>query len=196
MASGETTTEVGDRDGRVQRVVTRLVDASEFAMEVLELLTGVVLVFLFAIGLYDLGLNILESIRSGEVFEIPQVVDFLQTVLLLLIIVEVFRTVVAFAREDTIVRIIIDASLVAIARKVIGFNSSDYGSPEGVFINAAAIAVLLLSVIVAFYVVQRVVEAGEPDIPASGTPLVDTDGDAGAGADTDSDATDDSKPDG
>lgn len=196
MASGETAESVGDRDSRVQRAVTRLVDASEFAMEVLELLTGVVLVFLFAIGLYDLGLNIVESIRSGEVFEIPQVVDFLQTVLLLLIIVEVFRTVVAFAREDTIVRIIIDASLVAIARKVIGFNSDDYGSAEAVFVNAAAIAVLLLSVIVAFYVVQRVAEGEDPDVPASGTPVIESDTDSGAASGSAPDDPGDSKPDG
>lgn len=189
MASGEATESVGERDGRVKRGVTRLVDLSELTMEVLELLTGVVLVFLFAIGLYDLGLQIVGAIQSGEVFEIPNVVAFLDTVLLLLIIVEVFRTVVAFTREETIVRIIIDASLVAIARKVIGFNPGNYDTAGDVFVNASAIAVLLLSVIVAFYVVQTVLDTDDPDIPASGTPVVDPD------ADTDTTDTGSTTPD-
>lgn len=175
MASGEATEKAGGSQGRVQRGVTRLVDASELAMELLELLTGVVLVFLFAVGLYDLVVGIVESIQSGEVFEIPNVVNFLDTVLLLLIIVEVFRTVVAFAREETIVRIIIDASLVAIARKVIGFRPDEYDTASEVFIQASSIAIILLAVIVAFYVVQEVLEVDNPDTPASGTPLVESD---------------------
>jgi len=171
MASGETTEGAGGRDSRVQRGMTRLVDASELAMELLELLTGVVLVFLFAVGLYDLVVDIVESIQSGEVFAIPNVVDFLDTVLLLLIIVEVFRTVVAFAREETIVRIIIDASLVAIARKVIGFRPDEYETAGEVFIQASSIAVILLAVIVAFYVVQAVLDTDHSSLPASGTVL-------------------------
>lgn len=170
MASGEATAESGEREGRVQHAVSRAVNASELVMELLELLTGVVLVFLFAIGLYDLGLQIVGSIRSGEVFEIPNVVSFLDTVLLLLIIVEVFRTVVAFTREETIVRIIIDASLVAIARKVIGFNPGTYDTAGEVFVNASAIAILLLSVMVAFYIVHEVLSEDRVDMPASRTP--------------------------
>lgn len=176
MASGEPT-DVSE-EGRVEQGISRLVDVSELVMEVLELLTGVVLVFMFVIGLYDLVVSIVEAIQSGAAFQVDTVVDFIDTVLLLLIIVEVFRTVVAFAREETVVRIIIDASLVAIARKIIGFRPDQYGTTEELFVNAATIAVLLLSVIVAFYVVRSGTEGEiERSVPAAGIAATD-DGDS------------------
>jgi len=168
MTSAETTD--GEPTGTVDRSLEQLVGASETAMEVLELLTGVVLVFLFGIGLYDLVVDILESIRSGAAFEVANVVDFIDTVLLLLIIVEVFRTVVAFSRDVSIVRIIIDASLVAVARKVIGFRPDRYASTDELFVNTLSIAVLLLAVIVAFYIIRKTTEPGEEvDMPAAGS---------------------------
>jgi len=191
MASGEATeTTEGGHEGPLERGITRLVDASELAMEVLEVLTGMVLVFLFAVGLYDLAISIFTSIRSGAVFEIPNVVGFLDTVLLLLIIVEVFRTVVAFTRDQMIVRIIIDASLVAIARKVIGFRPDSYDTPEELFVNASSIAILLLSVIVAFYVVQEILDADASDSSPGiiGTAIGGGDAGSGAGAQPESES--------
>lgn len=164
MSSAEET----DAPSSPDRVIGRIVRGSEFVMETLELLTGVVLIILFAIGLYDLIVQIWTT-REALFTDIDNVIAFIDTVLLLLVIVEVFRTVVAFSRDETITRIIIDASLVAIARKVIGFRST--GTPVEVLINALAIAVLLLAVIAAFYVVRRVTETSDDGagMPAAGT---------------------------
>ena len=190
MASGETTDE--RPPGVVEQGLARMVDVSETAMEVLELITGIVLVFMFAIGLYDLVAKILDSVRSGAAFEVSNVVGFIDTVLLLLIIVEVFRTVIAFSREETIVGIIIDASLVAIARKVIGFRPDQYATTTDLLVNTVAIAVLLIAVIVAFYVVRKTMEASTTDTPAAGSVTPATadggtadggDGDGGTDAD-------------
>jgi uncharacterized membrane protein (DUF373 family) len=169
MASGaERDDEMGLGDSNAERAVGRIVDGSEFIMETLELLTGVVLIVLFAIGLYDLVRQI--WIERGALFsDINAVLGFIDTVLLLLVIVEVFRTVVAFAREESVVRIIIDASLVAIARKIIGFDSS--GSSMQVLLSAAAFSVLLLAVIAAYYVVRQVSVAVDEtaEMPAAGS---------------------------
>lgn len=189
MASGEqANSDVPENPA--ERGISALVNGSEFVMEFLELLTALVLVVLFAIGLYDLVVNIWAEIQSGGISQIDRVVDFIDTVLVLLIIVEVFRTVIAFSRDETIVRIIIDASLVAVARKVIGFRPDQYPTTTDLFINASAIAILLLSVIIAFYIIQRTTSlaAEGPNTPAAGTA-----GDDG-GSDVDTGDTGDAAP--
>lgn len=182
MASGEQSDDMGLGDSDAERVVGRIVDISEFIMEALELLTGVVLIVLFGIGLFDLVRQIWEQ-RAMLFADIGVVLSFIDTVLLLLVIVEVFRTVVAFAREETVVRIIIDASLVAIARKVIGFDSS--GASMQVLLSALSISILLLTVIAAYYVVRQVsVAVNETaEMPAAGSvKLSDERNDSGSGA--------------
>jgi uncharacterized membrane protein (DUF373 family) len=170
MSSGETTDE--GPSGVIEQGLARLVDVSETAMEVLELITGIVLVFMFAIGLYDLVAKILDAVRSGAAFEVSNVVGFIDTVLLL--------------------RIIIDASLVAIARKVIGFRPDEYATTTDLLVNTVAIAVLLIAVIVAFYVVRKTMEAPTTDTPAAGsvTPATADGGtaDGGDGGDGGTDA--------
>ncbi len=181
MASAESSDGNDSHDGSAERAVGRIVDVSEFLMETLELVTGVVLIVLFGIGLYDLVIQIWE--RRAELFaDIDVVLGFIDTVLVLLVIVEVFRTVVAFSREETVVRIIIDASLVAVARKVIGFDSS--GDPGVVLLNAVAISVLLLTVIAAFYVVRSSDDV-ETELPAAGDVELsrETDREEGSGDD-------------
>jgi uncharacterized membrane protein (DUF373 family) len=143
------------------RTLGRLVDGSELVMESFELLTGMVLVGLFAIGLFDLVVRIAEAIAAGEVAEVENVVAFIDTVLLLLIIVEVFRTVVAFAREESVVRIIINAGLVAVARKVINFRPDTYPTQIDALVAAGTIAVLLVVLVGAYYFVRRA-EAIDP----------------------------------
>jgi purine-cytosine permease-like protein len=84
------------------------------------------------------------------------VIDLIDTVLVLLIIVEVFQTVIAFSRDEPVTRIVITAALIAIARKVISFRPEEFGSTEEAFLSAITFSVLLAVLIAGFYVVKRV----------------------------------------
>ena len=137
---------------------------SERLMKWLELGAAYFLVLLFAIGLFDLGLTLFELVRTGEFTDPNRVIDVVDTVLVLLIIVEIYQTAVAFSRNEPVVRIVVNAALIAVARKVISFRPDEYSSSTEAFVSAAAFALLLAVVIAAFYVVRQVdVESMVPE---------------------------------
>lgn len=82
-------------------------------------------------------------------------IDLIDTVLLLLIIVEVYQTVIAFSRNEPVVRVVINAALIAIDRKVISFRLSEFSGVEEAFVAAAADTMLLAVLIASFYVVRQ-----------------------------------------
>jgi uncharacterized membrane protein (DUF373 family) len=129
---------------------------SEQAMKWLELAAAYFLVALFAIGVFDLGLSLYYLLASGEFTDPDAVIDLIDTVLVLLIIVEVYQTVIAFSRDEPVVRIVINAALIAIARKVISYRPSEFANIDEAFVAAGAYAILLGVLIAAFYVVRRV----------------------------------------
>lgn len=129
---------------------------SEDVIMWLELAAAYFLVGLFAIGVFDLGLSMWNLLASGNFTNPDAVIELIDTVLLLLIIVEVYQTVVAFSRNEPVVRIVINAALIAIARKVISFRLSEFQSVEEAFIAAAAYAMLLAVLIATFYIIRQV----------------------------------------
>lgn len=142
---------------------------SESAMKWLELGAAYFLVALFAIGVFDLGLSLYELIVSGQFTDPIAVIELIDTVLLLLIIVEVYQTVIAFTRNEDVLRIVINAAFIAIARKVISFRTDEFASIEEALIAAVAFAVLLAVLLAAFFVIRQVEPPRMPvdDPPAS-----------------------------
>ncbi|ERG99663.1 MAG: putative membrane protein [Haloquadratum sp. J07HQX50] len=128
---------------------------SERAMQWLELTAALFLVILFAIGVFDLGLSLYQLVLSGNFTDPISVIGLIDTVLILLIIVEVFETVVASSRQEPVVRIVINAALIAVARKIISFRPGEYQTVENAFISSASLTILLLSLIIAFSAVRR-----------------------------------------
>jgi uncharacterized membrane protein (DUF373 family) len=136
---------------------------AERVMRWLELGAAYFLVVLFAIGVFDLGLSLVDLFTSGNFVDPDAVIDLIDTVLVLLIIVEVFQTVIAFARDEPVIRIVINAALIAIARKVISFRFSEFDNVyTDALIGAGALALLLAVLVGAFYAV-RVTGSGKID---------------------------------
>lgn len=139
-----------------------LVRPSETGMQLIEVVTAYVLVALFAVGVFDLGLRIAELTLSGAITRTAAVIGLIDTVLLLFIIVEVYQTVVAYSREKSVVRIVIVTGVIAVTRKIIIFRPSEYDTAASVVLNAASYALLLAVLVVALFVVRRTAAEGEP----------------------------------
>jgi uncharacterized membrane protein (DUF373 family) len=136
----------------------RLVEVSESLMRYVEVVAALVLVALFAIGVFDLGLQILESAVQGEITDPFVVVGFIDTALLLFIIVEVYQTVVAYTQEsDTrrIVRLVIYTGVIAMVRKAIIFRTSEYGSERAALLASAAYTLIIFGLAVLLLVERR-----------------------------------------
>ena len=136
--------------------ISRYASGGEQVMRWLELLAALMLVILFAIGVYDLGLQMYRLLATGSYTDPNAVISVIDTVLLLLIIVEVFQTVVASSRGEPVVQIVINAALIAIARKVISYRPGEYASIEDAFVAAGSFTLLLAVLILAFFVIRQV----------------------------------------
>ena len=140
--------------------LSRVTEPSGDIMRWLVLLTAYFLLILFVIGVFDLLLGLFELLSTGQFTDPVAVVELLNTVLLLLIIVEVHRTLIAYARKEPLIRIVIGAAIIAVAREIISFRIRGFETPTGALIAAASFALLLVVLILAYLGVYRV----NPDI--------------------------------
>jgi uncharacterized membrane protein (DUF373 family) len=133
----------------------RLVSISELLLGGVEIVAAYVLVILFAVGVFDLSLQIVQRTLSGAITDPLVVVGFIDTALLLFIIVEVYQTVVAYAQESEtreIVQLVAYTGIIAMVRKVIIFRSEVFDDKGDALLTAGSYAVLLLVLGVLLYI--------------------------------------------
>lgn len=163
----ESTAGASDRERQGGPQVERLVNASERVMQTVELVAALVLVVLFAIGVFDLGLQIFGEIESGDISDPLVVIGFIDTALLLFIIVEVYNTVIAYARSDEtarILRLVIFTGVIALVRKAIVFRTGEYDTASEALFVAGSYGLLTLVLAVLLFVSYQYV-GGEGDEP-------------------------------
>lgn len=136
--------------------IREVTDPSARAMQWLVLGAAYFLLGLFVIGLFDMLLSLYELLVSGRFTDPVAVVDLLDTVLLLLIIVEVHRTLIAYAREEPVLRIVVSAAIIAVSREVISFRVADYRTGDEALSVALAFGVLIAVLVVGYVLLDRV----------------------------------------
>jgi uncharacterized membrane protein (DUF373 family) len=131
---------------------------SERVMKGVEVVAAVILVFLFAVGVLDLGMQIAGTVVNGNITDPLVVVGFIDTALLLFIIVEVYQTVIAYtqqSRTTEIVRLVVYTGVIAMVRKIIVFRSEVYPTKTDALLTAAAYTVILLGLGILLYIERR-----------------------------------------
>lgn len=136
--------------------LSQVTEPSVIAMRWLVLAAAYFTLFLFLIGVFDLVLGLWELLTSGDFTEPVAVVGLLDNVLLLLIIVEVHRTLIAYARDEPVVRIVVGAAIIAIAREIISFRIGDYETATDALTAAGGFGILLIGLVAAYFVVRYI----------------------------------------
>ncbi|ELZ43236.1 hypothetical protein C471_01112 [Halorubrum saccharovorum DSM 1137] len=139
-------------------------DPAARTMEWLVLGAAYFLLLLFLIGVFDLFVSLFRLLVAGNFTDPVEVVGLLDSVLLLLIIVEVHRTLVAHARGKPVLRIVVSAAIIAVARRAISFRLEDYGSGEETVLAALSISLLVLALTVGYFLLDRVSVPGRPEL--------------------------------
>jgi uncharacterized membrane protein (DUF373 family) len=135
----------------------RILEISEELLRYIEVAAALVLVVLFGIGVFDLGLQIFESAIGGNITDPLVVVGFIDTALLLFIIVEVYQTVVAYTQESEtrrIVRLVIYTGVIAMVRKAIIFRTGEYATEVAALMAAGSYTLIILG-LAALLLVER-----------------------------------------
>ena len=115
-----------------------------------ELAAATVFAVLFAIGVIDLIIQIIVATRSGRITDPIVVIGFIDTGLLLLIIVEVYQTVIAYIQEDDtrrIVRLVIYTGVIAMVRKAIIFRTGEYATVQDALFAAGSYAIIIFALV-------------------------------------------------
>jgi len=129
-----------------------------------ELAAASVFAILFAIGVIDLTIQILIAVQNGDITDPLVVIGFIDTGLLLLIIVEVYQTVLAYVEEsDTrrIVQLVIYTGVIAMVRKAIIFRTGEYATLQDALFAASSYAIIILA-LVALLFAERVFGGEKP----------------------------------
>lgn len=116
----------------------------------IELAAATLFAILFAIGVVDLTLQIIGAVTTGSITDPLVVIGFIDTGLLLLIIVEVYQTVLAYVQEnDTrrIVQLVIYTGVIAMVRKAIIFRTGEYATLEDALLAAGSYAIIIFALV-------------------------------------------------
>jgi len=137
---------------------SRVAETTNRFIHAVELVAAAVFAVLFAIGVVDLMLQIVQATTAGRITDPLVVIGFIDTGLLLLIIVEVYETVIAYTEEsDTrrIVRLVIYTGVIAMVRKAIIFRVGEYPSPQDALYAALAYTILMFGLVGLLMVERR-----------------------------------------
>jgi len=151
----------------------RVASRTNSFVKAVELVAAAVFAVLFAVGVLDLMIQIVDAAAAGDITDPLVVIGFIDTGLLLLIIVEVYQTVIAYTEESEtrrIVRLVIYTGVIAMVRKAIIFRTGEYASTEEALLAAVSYTVIILG-LVALLFVERVLNESERGIengPGSG----------------------------
>lgn len=137
-------------DSRFSQSMGRMIRLTEQLVHTAEVAAAAVFAILFAIGVFDLARQIVQAILTGRIAKPLVVIGFLDIGLLLLIIVEVYQTVIAYMQGNEtreIVRLVIYAGVIAMVRKAIIFRTGSYASTQDALLAASAYTVIILGLI-------------------------------------------------
>lgn len=119
-------------------------------VSVIEAAVSVALVVLGALSLVSLGVQIWQVIVEGPVLSRAEFTAVISTVLEVFILIELFRIAVAYMMHRNVIPTVMEAALVAVARKFVIFEPKDGFLPE-----AAGLAALIIAIAVSWWLLKR-----------------------------------------
>jgi uncharacterized membrane protein (DUF373 family) len=123
-------------------------------MTLVELAIAVLLVVFVLLGAAYLIILLINQLKTNLFLTPKEIHLLLDVTLTLFIVIELFRTVLAYIGSKKILRIVFEAAFVAVARKIVLFDLKDYPTTNSGLLAALAIGFILISLAVAYFVIK------------------------------------------
>jgi uncharacterized membrane protein (DUF373 family) len=130
--------------------MTRFLKALNYAVLGIEVLVTVALVVLAGGVLLFLGGEMLSAAVGGGLATKGNFIHIVGLILEVFILVELFRIAIAYMKHENVIPTVLEAALVAVARKFVVFEGSD-----DYLRTALGMASLLLAVAVSWWMLAR-----------------------------------------
>lgn len=145
----ESATENGQRSS-IGAYADHAAHSADRFIHYIEIVAAWLFAVLFAIGVVDLIIQVVDAVQNRAITDPLVVLGFIDTGLLLLIIVEIYRTVIAYVHESQtreIVHLVIYTGIIALVRKVIIFQTSEYATMLDALFAALSYTVLIFGLV-------------------------------------------------
>ncbi len=133
--------------GKVFHVIESYLNKIVFGIEVI---VSAALVVLSALALVSLAIDIVEVSIDGVSLSRDEFTMVISTVLEVFILIELFRIAIAYMMHRNVIPTVMEAALVAVARKFVIFEPKD-----GILPGAAALAALLLAIAMSWWLLKQ-----------------------------------------
>jgi len=136
--------------------VTRYMDAGVLGdiMKAIEWAVAVILVVIAAWGTVGLAAALAFSIWNHALSQNAEIyIQLIDATLIIFIVVELFRIAVAYIRHEDVVPTVMEAALVAVARKVLIIEPTI--APQELLFKSLGLGVLILTIGITWYLLRR-----------------------------------------
>ena len=116
----------------------------------IEVVVAIALVALAGGALVSLGVEMYHLATSGGILTSSQFNKIIGTILEIFILVELFRIAMAYMRHENVIPTVLEAALVAVARKFVVYEGS-----ENYLQTALGMSALLLAVAISWFAPSR-----------------------------------------
>lgn len=141
---------------------TRITAYLSDAVRAIQTAIALFLVVVLLVGVVNLLATFVQAIQAFEVLGYRNAIGLINTtidiVLYLFIIIELFRTIIAYVEAESVVRAVIHAGLIAVVRQIIIFKPTDVDSSQDAIMLAGVYLLLLLGLLLGFYLVHQMEE--------------------------------------
>lgn len=130
-----------------------VIDIMDRAVVWIEAFVAGALILLAAWGGVSLVVGLVQLVRVGPAFDLARYIDVLDIALVIFIIVELFRIAVAYLRHEDVIATVLEAALVAVARKLVTFDT--HVAASAVLMKAGGLALLVMAVGITWYALAK-----------------------------------------
>jgi uncharacterized membrane protein (DUF373 family) len=128
----------------------RFLKSLHVATDVIEVLVSLALVIIAAGVLISLGMGMMEVAGHGLPITTETFNRLIGVILEVFILVELFRIAIAYMKHENVIPTVLEAALVAVARKFVVFEGG-----ENYLFTALGLSALLLAVAVSWWLLAR-----------------------------------------
>lgn len=139
--------------------VTTFTDWLQRSVTALQTGIALFLVVVLVVGVVNLVATFVQAALAVELLGYNNAIGLISTtidiVLYLFIVIELYRTIIAYVSAKNVVEAVVHAGLIAVVRQIIIFKPGDLESTEAALMTAGAYVLLLAGLLLGFYLVHR-----------------------------------------
>jgi uncharacterized membrane protein (DUF373 family) len=128
----------------------RFMSGLNMAIVAIEVVVAVALIALAGGAILALGVEMFHLATAGGILTSREFNRIIGTILEIFILVELFRIAMAYMRHENVIPTVLDAALVAVARKFVVFEGS-----QNYLQTALGMSALLLAVAISWWMLSR-----------------------------------------